>query len=78
MLRGAAGAIMGLPLLDAMSSIASAAATGGARKLPVRMAVLYMANGVNVDQWALRAPEKASNFRQPSSPSPNTRMTCSS
>ena len=54
MLRGAAGAIMGLPLLDAMrpfSAVASAA-TAATKKLPVRMAVLYMANGVNAEAWA--------------------------
>src|SRR5258705_9233205 len=56
LLRGAAGAVMGLPLLEAMTSIASAAAT--TRKLPVRMAVLYMANGVNVDQWAPKGARK--------------------
>jgi hypothetical protein len=59
MLRGAAGAIMGLPLLDAMTSIASAASLGGAKKLPVRMAVLYMANGVNVDQWGPKGAGKS-------------------
>lgn len=56
LLRGAAGAVMGLPLLDAMGPVtpkALAAASGTpARKLPVRMAVLYMANGVNTEAWA--------------------------
>lgn len=56
MLRGAAGAVMSLPFLEAM---ASAAVTSGAKKLPVRMAVLYMANGVNVDQWAPKGAGKS-------------------
>ena len=43
-LRGA-GVGLGLPWLEAM------AATGGAAKPPVRMAALYMPNGVNVDAW---------------------------
>ena len=50
LLRGAAGAVMSLPLLDAMAS--AAVGKGG---LPVRLGVLYMANGVNVDQWAPKA-----------------------
>ena len=59
MLRGAAGAVMGLPLLDAMGGVgaratAAAAAAPAAKKLPVRMAVLYMANGVNVGAWTPR------------------------
>lgn len=64
LLRGAAGAAMGLPLLDAMGNFApravaaTAAAAGKAAKLPVRMAVLYMANGVNVDQWACKGKGK--------------------
>src|SRR5258705_1006325 len=56
LLRGTAGVVMGLPLLEAMTSMASAAST--AKKLPVRMAVLYMANGVNVDQWAPKGAGK--------------------
>jgi hypothetical protein len=44
-LRGA-GVALGLPWLEAMVPSARAAA-----KSPVRMAVLYMANGVNVSQW---------------------------
>jgi hypothetical protein len=51
LLRGAAGAAMSLPLLDVMASTA-AAATAGKAALPVRLGVIYMANGVNVDQWA--------------------------
>jgi hypothetical protein len=58
LLRGAAGAVMGLPHLDAMGPFAARAlgATGAnaANKLPVRMAVLYMANGVNTEAWAPR------------------------
>ncbi|HEY7115520.1 MAG TPA: DUF1552 domain-containing protein, partial [Tepidisphaeraceae bacterium] len=60
MLRGAAGAVVGLPLLEAMGAFApqtaaAAAGAGAAAKLPVRMAVLYMANGVNTEQWAPKA-----------------------
>jgi hypothetical protein len=44
-LRGA-GATLALPWLEAMAPAASAAAP------PVRMAVLYMPNGVNVNAWA--------------------------
>src|SRR5215212_857361 len=51
MLRGAAGAIMALPLLDAMTPRARAATAKQSTKLPIRMAVLYMANGVNIDAW---------------------------
>jgi len=47
-LRGA-GVALGLPWLEAMMPTARAAAAG---KSPVRMAVLYMANGVNTSQWA--------------------------
>jgi hypothetical protein len=43
-LRGA-GVGLSLPWLEAM------AATGGGAKPPVRMAALYMPNGVNVDAW---------------------------
>ncbi len=50
MLRGAAGAIMGLPLLDAMTPSARAAATSKATSA-TRLAVLYFANGVNADAW---------------------------
>jgi hypothetical protein len=48
-LRGA-GVALGLPWLEAMiPSSVMAASTG--TKLPVRLAVLYMANGVNVPMW---------------------------
>jgi hypothetical protein len=47
-LRGA-GVALGLPWLEAMMPAARAAAAGA--KSPVRMAVLYMANGVNTSQW---------------------------
>jgi hypothetical protein len=47
-LRGA-GVALGLPWLEAMMPAARAAASGS--KSPVRMAVLYMANGVNTSQW---------------------------
>ena len=45
LLRGA-GASLGLPWLEAM-----AAANTTAGKPPVRMAYLYMPNGVNVKHW---------------------------
>ena len=47
LLRGA-GVALGLPWLEAMVPSASAAANA---QSPVRMAVLYMANGVNTSQW---------------------------
>src|SRR5262245_51144027 len=46
LLRGA-GVAVGLPWLEAMAS----AATTPADKPPVRMAVLYMPNGVHPDMW---------------------------
>ena len=49
-LRGA-GVALGLPWLEAMVPTAVRAATQGNAKSPVRMAVLYMANGVNTSQW---------------------------
>src|SRR6516225_10522446 len=48
-LRGA-GVALGLPWLEAMMPAARAQSAAGARG-PVRMAVLYMANGVNTKQW---------------------------
>ena len=51
-LRGI-GATLFLPLLDAMGSreaLAAVAGKGGSAA-PVRMAVLYMPNGVNQHQW---------------------------
>lgn len=48
-LRGA-GVALGLPWLEAMTPSSLSAA--GKAKLPVRMAVLYMANGVNTAMWA--------------------------
>jgi hypothetical protein len=49
---------MSLPLLDAMTAFAASPTTNPAKKLPVRTAVLYMANGVNVDQWAPKGAGK--------------------
>lgn len=46
LLRGGAGVAIGLPWLDAM-----AATTPSASKPPIRMAALYMPNGVNVSAW---------------------------
>ncbi len=54
MLKGT-GAMLALPLLDAMKPFAALGATGAAAaqpgKHPIRMATLYMANGVNPHQW---------------------------
>ena len=53
MLKGT-GAMLALPLLDAMKPVAALGAGTVATspaKQPVRMAVLYMANGVNPHQW---------------------------
>src|SRR5262245_13242247 len=49
LLRGA-GAAIGLPWLEAMAPVPASAATGKA-KAPVRMAFLYMPNGVRPDMW---------------------------
>jgi hypothetical protein len=55
MLKGV-GAALSLPLLEVMEPVAQAAPaaikTAGPRKYPVRMAVLYMPNGVNPHTWA--------------------------
>jgi hypothetical protein len=54
MLKGM-GVVMGLPLLEAMkpfSLLAGPAEVGTTKKYPVRMAFLYMANGVNPQTWA--------------------------
>ncbi|TWT29523.1 DUF1552 domain-containing protein [Blastopirellula retiformator] len=48
LLRGF-GAAMALPWLDQMAPVANAAAATG--KPPVRMAFLYVPNGVNVEKW---------------------------
>src|SRR6185369_1366142 len=53
MLKGM-GAMLSLPLLDAMEPLRSLAA-GSARKFPVRLAVLYMPNGVNPHGWTPKA-----------------------
>lgn len=52
MLKGV-GAMMSLPLLEAMGPLAATAAPGSTRKgkHPVRLAVLYMPNGVNPHAW---------------------------
>jgi hypothetical protein len=55
MLRGV-GAMLSLPLLDAMAPASLLAGTDtknpATRKYPVRTAVLYMPNGVNPNTWA--------------------------
>ena len=53
MLKGV-GAMMSLPMLEAMrplGAIASKSASTAAAKHPTRLAVLYMANGVNPHAW---------------------------
>ena len=54
MLKGL-GVMMGLPLLDAMKPLAAlagpASISGAPKKFPVRMAFLYMPNGVNPKTW---------------------------
>jgi len=53
MLKGV-GVMMGLPLLEAMAPLAAFAAKTAkpvAGKPPVRLAVLYMPNGVNPQAW---------------------------
>src|SRR5690242_1928374 len=53
MLKGV-GAMLSLPMLEAMaprSLLAGTGASAAARSFPVRMAVLYMANGVNGHHW---------------------------
>ncbi len=53
MLKGM-GAMLGLPLLEAMKPLPllAGAANPAARNYPVRLAVLYMPNGVNPHTWA--------------------------
>src|SRR5689334_11342353 len=58
-LRGA-GVALGLPWLEAMTPSARAQSAAGASG-PVRMAVLYMANGVNTSQWTPEGDGR--NFR---------------
>ncbi len=59
-LRGA-GVALGLPWLEAMVPVARAQSQAANAESPVRMAVLYMANGVNTSQWI---PEgKGRDFR---------------
>lgn len=53
MLQGAAGALMGLPLLEAMGSPARAASAAAVS--PKRMAFLYVPNGMHMPDWT---PEK--------------------
>src|SRR5947208_2838874 len=57
MLKGM-GAVLSLPVLEAMGPTLAAATRTGP-KTPVRMAVLYMANGVNPHTWtpAARGPD---------------------
>lgn len=49
-LRGAAGAAVGLPMLDAMRPAFAAAAKSGA-SAPVRMAFTYVPNGIIMNDW---------------------------
>src|SRR5688572_17523438 len=53
MLKGV-GAMMSLPMLEAMrplGAVAGPAAAATGSKYPVRLAVLYMPNGVNPHEW---------------------------
>jgi uncharacterized protein DUF1552 len=50
LLRGA-GVTLGLPWLEAMMPRPASGATTGTAKAPVRMAMLYMPNGVNTAAW---------------------------
>ncbi len=59
MLKGV-GAVMSLPLLEAMSPLASFGKAAVKSSLPVRMAVLYMPNGVNPHHWTPTG--RGSNF----------------
>src|SRR5579862_256352 len=54
MLKGA-GALLALPLLEAMAPLARADAKA---KAPVRMGVLYFPNGVNVNEWNVKGTGK--------------------
>ena len=47
------GTALALPLLDAMQPLATAAKASGAAKPPVRMALVYVPNGVHI--WRLDA-----------------------
>ncbi len=49
-LRGATGAVLGLPLLEVMESRADGAAAKADRP-PLRMGCIYLPNGVPVDAW---------------------------
>src|SRR5436305_4384004 len=59
LLRGA-GASLALPWLEAMSPAATTSRVG---KQPVRMAILYMPNGVREDMWT--PPEIGRDFTLP-------------
>src|SRR5687767_8155130 len=50
MLKGV-GVSMALPFLEAMAPLAGRAAGPATKSFPVRMAVLYMANGVHPEAW---------------------------
>ena len=68
MLRGM-GAMMGLPLLDVMEPLISAAPAGKATAPPpVRLAVLYMPNGVNPHAWTPKGTGRAFELSETLSP----------
>ena len=66
LLRGAAGAAIGLPMLDAMLpapaliSSANANIARSAAPTPVRMAFLYVPNGMHMRDW--KPPDQASEI----------------
>src|SRR6185295_13478536 len=57
MLKGA-GALLSLPLLEAMTPNFARAAEAAVKR-PMRMAALYFANGVNVNEWTPKGNGKA-------------------
>ena len=70
MLRGV-GAAMALPWLEVMQSRTSAA--GAANGAPVRMAALYMANGVHEQAWQCKGAGKAFELSPTLSPLKNVK-----
>ncbi len=54
LLRGA-GAVLGLPLLEAMSSANPSSASQGPSKPPVRVAWVFFPNGTHASDWLTTA-----------------------
>jgi len=72
-LRGL-GVAMGLPLLEAMGPLAAVQAAGLGGKAPVRMAVLYMPNGVHPKAWTPAARGSAFELSEVLTPLANVRQ----